>query len=127
MIRDSGLWWTMLRDAQYAEAISDVAVPTALKCGKLQSNSADGLMAFVSRNDCVAAAVSVLSNSAAHRDRVYHITGPELLNWTDVARILSSVSGRDIEYEATSEEEQFAIFDRMGVPREVTADDTILA
>lgn len=120
MIRESGLRWTMLRDAQYAEAISDVAAPTALKHGKLQSNSADGRMAFVSRHDCVAAAVAVLHKPSEHRNKVYHITGPELLNWTDIARILSEVTGRDIPYEAMSEEEQFAIFDKMGVPREAT-------
>ncbi|POR33561.1 NmrA-like protein [Tolypocladium paradoxum] len=126
MIRGSGLRWTMLRDAQYAEAISDVAAPTALKCGKLQSNSGDGRMAFISRNDCVASAIAVLTNPAVHRDKVYHITGPELLNWTDVAHIISSVTGRDIKYEEQSDEEQFAIFDRMGIPR-VATDDSIVA
>lgn len=118
MLKASGVYWTALRDAQYAEAMTDVAGPPALQMGKLSSNAGDGKMAFVARDDCTAAAVAVLADPAAHRNKAYSITGPELLSWADTARILGETAGRELKYEDLTDEQQFAVFDAMGIPRE---------
>lgn len=118
MLQSSGLAWTALRDSQYAEAMTDVAAGPAIEARRLRSNAGDGRIAFISRNDCVAAAVAVLANPMPHRNKAYDITGPELLSWHDVANIISTVTGISIEYEYLNDDEQLAVFDQMGIPRE---------
>lgn len=118
MLEASGAYWTALRDAQYSEAMTDVAGPPALQLGQLSCNAGDGKMAFVAREDCTAAAVAVLANPLPHRNKVYSITGPELLSWADTARILGETAGKELKYVDLTDEEQFAAFDAMGIPRE---------
>lgn len=118
MLRASGAYWTALRDAQYAEAITDVAGPAAFETGVLRVNSGDGKIPLISRDDCAAAAVAVLANSTPHRNKAYHITGPELLTWGDTVKIMSETIGKHLYYEPLTDDEQLAIFDAMGVPRE---------
>ncbi|KAG8165892.1 hypothetical protein KVR01_004444 [Diaporthe batatas] len=118
MLRVSGLYWTALRDAQYSEALTDVAGPPALKAGVLRVNAGQGKMAFISRDDCVGPAVNILADPSSHRNKAYHITGPELLSWADAARIMGEVVGKTLCYEPLTDDEQLAIFDEMGIPRE---------
>lgn len=118
MLHASGVHWTALRDAQYAEAVTDVVAPQAVKQGVVRVNAGDGRMAFITRNDCAAAAVDVLAGPAPHRDRAYHITGPELLSWGDATRIMGEALGLEFAYEALTDDEQLAVFDAMGIPRE---------
>ncbi|KAK7730493.1 hypothetical protein SLS63_005738 [Diaporthe eres] len=113
-----GLYWTALRDAQYSEALTDVAGPPALKAGVLRVNAGQGKMAFISRDDCVGPAVNILADPSPHRNKAYHITGPELLSWGDAAKIMGETVGKTLFYEHLTDDEQLAIFDAMGIPRE---------
>ena len=116
LLRSSGLVWTSLRDAQYSEAVVDAMGPLTLAKGEMFSLALDGAMAFVSREDCVASAVAVLTGSG-HENRAYDITGPELLTRRQVAELLTEVTGRPIACVATDEAGMFAMFDAIGVPR----------
>jgi NAD(P)H dehydrogenase (quinone) len=73
-------------------------------------------MAFVSKKDCVAAAVAVLT-TPGHEGAVYEITGPELLSFRDAAALAAEISGRPVEYVVVSHEEKQAEFDAAGIPR----------
>ncbi len=127
-IRRSGLGFTFLRDAQYAEVIATMLAPPAIAAGRWSMSTGDGCMAFVSKQDCVAAAAAVLTTDG-HEGAVYEITGPELYTFADAAALAAEISGRPIEYVDVSHEERLAQFDALGVPREyvegmVNADDT---
>jgi len=115
-LRRSGLPFTFLRDAQYAEVITTMIAPGAIAAGEWQSSAAQGCMAFVSKQDCVESAVAVLM-TPGHEGAVYEITGPELLTFADCARIAAEVSGKPIRYLDVSHEAMQARFDAMGVPR----------
>ena len=72
----SGLAWTFLRNNLYAE----YQIPTATQAiatGQLVTNAGSGRTAYVSRDDCAAAAAAVLT-SAGHENTAYDITGPRL-------------------------------------------------
>lgn len=119
MLRDSGLYWTALRDAQYAEALTDVVAPNMLKTGVMKINAGEGRMAFVSRDDCARAAVAVLAAPVAHRNRAYDITGPELLTWGEAGQIMAAAAGAPpVTVVLLTDAEQFAVFDEAGIPRE---------
>jgi NAD(P)H dehydrogenase (quinone) len=115
-LRRSGLDYTFMRDAQYAEVITTMIAPPAVASGEWFSSAADGCMAFVSKQDCVESAVAVLTSSG-HEGAVYEITGPELLSFGDCARIAAEVTGKPIKFHNVSHEVMQARFDAAGVPR----------
>jgi NAD(P)H dehydrogenase (quinone) len=115
-LRRSGLEFTFLRDAQYAEVITTMIAPPAIASGEWFSSAADGCMAFISKRDCVESAVAVLTTEG-HEGAVYEITGPELLTFGDCARIAAEVTGKPIKFLNVSHEVMQARFDAAGVPR----------
>jgi NAD(P)H dehydrogenase (quinone) len=115
-LRSSGLQFTFLRDAQYAEVITTMIAPAAVATGEWLSSAADGCMAFISKRDCVESAVAVLT-TPGHEGAVYEITGPELLTFGDCARIAAEVTGKPIRFVNVSHEAMQARFDAAGVPR----------
>lgn len=121
MLRESGVAWTFLRDSQYSDAMARFAAPGALASGVWVSAAAEGRIALVARDDCVACAVAVTS-SPGHENRIYDITGPELLSYRDCAALAAELGGRPIEYKVVGDEEKLAMFDAMGVPRHVGDD-----
>lgn len=116
LMERSGVAWTFLRDSQYSEAIAMAVVPPALMNGYLPDNAHDGGIAFVSRDDCIASAVAVLT-TPGHDNRAYDLTGPELLSFPKALAMAAEIAGREIEYRPVSDEEMFAYFDSLGVPR----------
>lgn len=90
----TGVDWTFLRNSLYAELkVGELAGAAAT--GAYAHNMGAGRAAYVSREDCAAAAAAALVE-AAHTGRAYDITGPELLDADDVAAVFSAVSGRPV-------------------------------
>jgi NAD(P)H dehydrogenase (quinone) len=79
---------------------------------------------MVWRDDCVAAAVAVMT-SDGHEGQTYNITGPELQTFEDVTAILAEVTGKPIAYVPVDDEQQYAMFDAMGIPRRPVDDQTV--
>lgn len=98
--------------------MTDVAGPPTFVTGVSKVNAGNGQVAFVSRDDCARAATAILAEPSLHRNRAYDITGPELLSWASVMRIMGETVGKQIEYQSITDDEQLAIFDAMGIPRE---------
>jgi NAD(P)H dehydrogenase (quinone) len=115
IIERSGASWTFLRDSQYSEAIAMAVIPPALASGVLPDNCHDGQIAFVSRDDCVASAVGVLTQGG-HENKAYDITGPELLSFPKAVAMASAMTGKPIAYRPVSDEEMFAYFDWSAAP-----------
>jgi len=124
LIRASGMAWTMLRDAHYADSMIVMAVPGVMQSGQWVSNSGEGLEAMVWRDDCVASAAAVLLGEG-HECKIYNITGPDLQTFREVAAIMAEVTGRPVTYVATTDDEQYAMFDAMGIPRRPVDDQSV--
>jgi NAD(P)H dehydrogenase (quinone) len=95
ILHESGLAWTVLRNATYGE----LQVPPgalAVAGGKLYTNAGDGLLVSVSRRDCARAAAAVMTTDG-HAGKTYDVTGDEALSQTELAALLSEVSGRPVE------------------------------
>jgi len=112
----SGVAWTHLRDSQYAEAVAQVIAPVAILNGRQPGSAGDGGVAFVSRDDCVACAVAVLT-TPGHERKAYTLTGPEIYTFPRAIALIAEISGKPITYERVTDEDMFAFFDRMGAPR----------
>jgi NAD(P)H dehydrogenase (quinone) len=116
-LRESDLAWTSLRHAFYAE-YQVPAGAQAIAMGRLVHNSGVGRIAYVSREDCAAAAAAVLTTDG-HEDEAYDITGPESLSQRDVAALLSEVSGRPVEAVAVDDEAFIQGLTASGMPEPV--------
>ncbi len=124
LLKQSGLAWTVLRDAQYAEAVVEAMAPLLVASGQMTSVAGEGRMAFVCRDDCVASAVAVLLGHG-HENKVYDLTGPDLVSYREVAAIVAEISGRPIAFNLTDEAGLYAMFDALGIPREPVDDLTV--
>jgi NAD(P)H dehydrogenase (quinone) len=120
-IREAGLGWTFMRNSQYADAMAEQIGQIASSSGKNIHNSGDGLMAFVSRDD-VAAAGAELLLGAGEPNTAYEVTGPELLTYGNVGELIAELSGADVESISLSDDDFYAMWDAMGVPREADED-----
>jgi NAD(P)H dehydrogenase (quinone) len=94
-LRESGLAWTFLRNNLYAE-IPVPQIERAVASGRLVSNSGAGGTAYVTRDDCAAAAVGVLTQDG-HEGRTYDITGPAVWTAADLAALAGRLGDRRIE------------------------------
>jgi len=113
-LRESGLAWTMLRNALYAEYQLPPGAQ-AIATGRLFHNNGGGRTAYVSREDCAAAAAAVLTVDD-NKKAAYDITGPEPLGQDDVAALLTEVSGRPVEAVALDDEAFVRGLARSGMP-----------
>lgn len=123
-MRASGMTWTMLRDAHYADAMIVMAGPGVMASRKWFSNSGTGKEAMVWREDCALCAVAVLAGEG-HENQVYNITGPDLQDFAEVTALMSEITGVPLEYVPVDDAAQYAMFDAMGVPRRPVDDQYV--
>lgn len=116
IIEASGAAWTHLRDNQYSEAVAMAMVIPALQMGTKPDNCGDGKVGFVSRDDCVATAVGVLTQ-AGYENQALTLTGPEALTITQALAIATDLTGKPIVIEHVDDAGMLAYFDSLGVPR----------
>jgi NAD(P)H dehydrogenase (quinone) len=119
MIEASGLAYTHLRDSLYAEAVATAMAIPALLAGHKPENAGRGLVPIVSRDDCVATAVGVLTQDG-HANKAYDVTGPEMWALPDAMALIAEMAGKPIAVELVDDEGMFAYFDSLGVPRKAS-------
>jgi len=103
-LRGSGVAWTSLRDQWYADRIVAEAEQMIANGSAVVAADERGT-AYVTREDCAAAAAAVLT-TPGHENRVYEITGPELVFRSDIARIASELTGAPIEIRTATPDEE---------------------
>jgi NAD(P)H dehydrogenase (quinone) len=94
-VRDSGATWTLMRHHLYMNGLVGQAARMVTD-GRVTIQPDEVPAAYVTREDCAAASAAVLS-TPGHENKIYEITGPELVLRRDVARIASELSGKRIE------------------------------
>ncbi|HEY8519840.1 MAG TPA: NAD(P)H-binding protein [Gammaproteobacteria bacterium] len=94
-LQASGLRWTILRNSLYAE-FQAVEARRAAESGVLVHNRGEGRVAYVSREDCAAAAAAVLLGEG-HEGAIYDITGPEAFGAAELAALYEELTGKTIE------------------------------
>lgn len=121
LIMDSGMTWNMLRNNQYADAMAENQAVIAITSGQSIGNTADGKVAFVARDDVAAVGAEIL-RGAGEPDTAYDVTGPEMFTYRQVGEMIAELSGADIRIVDLSDDEMYAMWDALGVPREATGD-----
>lgn len=94
-LRESGVAWTMLRNSLYMNGVVAQA-ERMLADGQVVAGSDDSGVAYVTREDCAAAAAAVLA-TPGHEFQAYDITGPEAVRPQDIAEVAAEVTGIPVE------------------------------
>jgi len=102
-IRASGLSWVMLRDGPYLDNSARRIAAAANRESVFRWSSASAALPFISRDDLAeAAAVAALSDL---KNAALRLTGPELLSFDDLCRLVSDRVGRTISFQSISDED----------------------
>jgi NAD(P)H dehydrogenase (quinone) len=113
-LRHSGLGWTILRNSLYSEYQAP-GIAQAIASGKVVSSAGDGRIAYVSRDDCAAAAAAVLVQDG-HEGQAYDITGPEAIGPHELAALAAELGCRPVEVAPVDDDGLIAAMVAGGVP-----------
>jgi len=100
-LEESGVAWTMLRNQIYANGLVD-QVAQIVRDGRFVTPTPDARVAYVTREDCAAAAAAVLA-TPGHENKAYNITGPDAIGPRELVALASEISGKPVELVALSE------------------------
>src|SRR5690606_30134343 len=75
----------------------------------------------VSRDDVASVAAKLLQDRG-EPDTGYDVTGPEAISYGQVATLIKDLSGAQFEVIDLTDEQMYAMWDSLGVPREATGD-----
>lgn len=110
----SGVPYTILRPNFFMENFSTGFLAPMLKQGGIFLAAADGKTSFISVVDIAEVAVAAFLKGLVSKE--YNLTGPEALDHTAVAAIISQVSGKPIAYHAIPEEAMLSGMRSSGMP-----------
>lgn len=116
-IKESGLDYIFLRNSQYAEAMITNYFTYVKLDGVLKNNQGDGKMAYISRKDCAKAVAYALHRGAEYDHATLNINGPELMTISQFIAYGNQGTGNQVSYQEITDEENYQVFDAMGVPR----------
>ncbi len=110
--------WVVLRPSWFMQNFSEQQhLETIRREGRIYSATDDGRVPFIDAADIAAVAVEALTTPQfANGDLI--LTGPQALSYDDVARHISTVTGRSISHHRLSVARQADRFIAMGMPDE---------
>lgn len=97
-----GAGWTILRPGFFAQNFGDAYRRDIVEDARVFVPAGRGRVTFVDVRDVAEVAVSALASPAEHERRAYTLTGPEAVDFTTAAALLTQAIGRYIRYDAAS-------------------------
>lgn len=124
IIQNTGLDYIFLRNSLFIEAFTtDYLRAVDAKEDIISKNMGDGRVWFISRKDCAYAAACALNNNILHRE-VLNINGQRPLSYQDFLDVGNCKTNNNISYNKLTDDELYAYFDSIGVPRNTDGDFT---
>jgi NAD(P)H dehydrogenase (quinone) len=114
ILQESGVAWTLLRNQIYANGLVDQAVQIVSE-GRYVTHTPDARVAYVTREDCAAAAAAVLA-TPGHENKAYNITGPDAVGPRELVALAREISGKPIELVVRTEDEYRRDLTDSGMP-----------
>lgn len=114
-LRASGIPATILRLESFMQNIPAFFASTINSQGAFYAAMGEAAVGFVDVRD-IGAVVAKILTSDGHAGKTYTLTGPELLNYSQVAAKLSQVLGRPVRYVAITQEQLRPSLRDMGMP-----------
>lgn len=116
-IKVSGLTYTILRDNLYADVLPMFMGEKVLETG-IFLPAGDGKASFATRLDMAEAAANILSGEG-HENKEYSLANDTNYSLSDVASLLSELTGKRVMYHSPSAEVFTETQSKAGVPKEM--------
>lgn len=97
IVRDSGLPWTIVRAAWFAQNFSESFLLDAVRAGEVALPARDIGEPFVDADDIADVAAAALSEDG-HEGQLYEVTGPRLLTHSQAVAEIAAAAGRPVTY-----------------------------
>jgi len=115
-LKACGLAYTIVRPNTFMQNIVAYNAPSIRAQGAFYSAMGDAKISFIDVRDIAAAMAKILAAPAAHAGKIYEWNGPETLNYTEVAALISKVAGRAVQFVNIPEEAQRKAMLDLGMP-----------
>ena len=116
-LKASGLTYTILKHGLYMDMLPVFMGDKVLESGLIYQPAGEGKTAYVTRRDFAEAGAAVLTGTG-HENKVYEAYASKTYSYQDIARILSSLTGKEIAYVSPGTEEFIQTLTGAGVPME---------
>jgi uncharacterized protein YbjT (DUF2867 family) len=117
-VRASGVEWTVLQPNNFNENFSEGDYLGALLAGELALPVEGTVEPFIAVEDIAAVAAAVLTQDG-HHGRIYELSGPEALPFTDAIEVLAKASGRSMGFRVETPEEHAAVLRAAELPEDL--------
>jgi uncharacterized protein YbjT (DUF2867 family) len=119
-VQESGLEWTVVRSAWFAQNFSEGFLAGLVADGTVPVPAAGALEPFLDAEDLADVVVTALTQDG-HGGRVYELTGPRLLGFADAAAEISRARDAQVAYLPIAEADFAAALAAEGTPASLTA------
>jgi len=96
-LRGTRLTWTILRPNSFHQNVVAFFAPTIRTQGVFYNSMRDAKNSFLDVKDIAVVAARSLAGGA-HAGKIYDLNGPEAIDYTELARKISKVAGREVKY-----------------------------
>jgi uncharacterized protein YbjT (DUF2867 family) len=119
-LKGTRLTWTILRPNSFHQNVVAFYAPTIRTQGVFYSSMRDAKNSFLDTRDIAVVAARSLADGE-HAGKTYELNGPEAINYTELARKISKVTGREVKYVDIPMEAQKKAMLEQGVPEWLVA------
>ncbi|WP_214626967.1 NAD(P)H-binding protein [Paenibacillus agaridevorans] len=116
-LRNSGADWTIVRASWFNQNFNEGILVDAVRSGIIALPAGDVTEPFLDVDDIADVAVEALTDDR-HIGQIYELTGPDLLTFVEVADIIATTSGRDVQFVRISTEDFVAGLRHEGYPKD---------
>ncbi|MDJ0752137.1 MAG: NmrA family NAD(P)-binding protein [Ardenticatenaceae bacterium] len=118
-VKESGIPYTILRPNWFMQNFTEGSFAEELKqTGSLSLPAADAKVSFIDVRDIASSAVAALTDKQ-HHHKEYDLTGGQALTHGEVVEMISKAAGRQIEYNAISDQAFKDGMTQSGAPAEM--------
>lgn len=115
VVANSGMDYTLVRASWFNQNFSESFFLDPILAGHIALPMPDAKIPFVDTGDIAEVVVEALINDA-HNGKTYEITGPRLMTFEEAVAEIADATGRNLKYQAVSQEEYNAMMKAEGVP-----------
>ncbi|PJZ84232.1 NAD(P)H-binding protein [Leptospira harrisiae] len=118
VVQNSGLEWTILRSSWFLQNFSEGMFLEQITEGRVLFPKVEAREPFVDLDDlCELAFASLTTDN--HKNKLYELTGPELVSFKEVFQTIAEVTNQTISFEELPLDDYLATLKNFGLPEEV--------
>jgi len=115
---NSGISWNVVRCSWFNQNFSESFMLDGILDGELVLPAADTLEPFVDADDIADVVVAMLTDPS-HRNKLYELTGPRMLNFAQCVEEISEALGRPIRYTPVPVDDYINALHEQGTPEDL--------